>query len=126
MRIPSKSNAPCSRCPIASTGFPVGNDGASTLAHLEQRVSYLLERLEASSDHRSGNLGRVEEGLQDILHHLERQQSNFASFVADNRSEPPAAQDSGLADLVKRELSDIRFQPGGNRPAHAGFARSRP
>src|SRR4051794_6096350 len=31
----------------------VGNDGASALAHLEQRVSYLLERLEASSDHRS-------------------------------------------------------------------------
>jgi len=90
--------------------IPVSNDGASALAHLEQRVSYLLERLEASSDHRSGNLGRVEEGLQDVLHQLERQQSNFASFVASNtRSEPAPAQDNGLADLVKRELSDIRF-----------------
>jgi localization factor PodJL len=88
--------------------IPVGNDGASALAHLEQRVSYLLERLEASGDHRSGNLGRVEEGLQDILHHLERQQTSFANFVANNRSEP-AVQDSGLADLFKRELSDIRF-----------------
>ena len=90
--------------------IPVGNDSASAFAHLEQRVSYLLERLEASSDHRSGNLGRVEEGLQDILHHLERQHTNFADFVANNgRSEPPVTQDSGLADLVKRELSDIRF-----------------
>ena len=60
--------------------MPVGNDSASAFAHLEQRVSYLLERLEASGDHRSGNLGRVEEGLQDILHHLERQQANFAEL----------------------------------------------
>ena len=89
--------------------IPVGNDNAAAFAHLEQRVSYLLERLEASSDSRSGNLGRVEEGLQDILHHLERQNASFASFVADSRSEPPAAQDSELTDLVKRELSDIRF-----------------
>ena len=88
--------------------MPVGNDNASAFAHLEQRVSYLLERLEASSDHGSGNLGRVEEGLQDILSHLERQHANIATFVANSRSEP-AAQDSGLADIVKRELSDIRF-----------------
>ena len=88
--------------------MPVGNDSASALAHLEQRVSYLLERLEASSDHRSGNLGRVEEGLQEVLHHLERQHASIASFVTNSRSEP-VVQDSGLADLVKRELSDIRF-----------------
>jgi localization factor PodJL len=88
--------------------MPVGNDSASAFAHLEQRVSYLLERLEASSDHRSGNLGRVEEGLQDILHHLERQQASLASFTVNGRGEP-SVQDSGLADLVKRELSDIRF-----------------
>jgi localization factor PodJL len=89
--------------------IPVGNDSASAFAHLEQRVSYLLERLDASSDHRAGNLGRVEEGLQDILHHLERQHSNFADFIAHNDRGEPAVQDSGLADLVKRELSDIRF-----------------
>ena len=47
--------------------MPVGNDSASAFAHLEQRVSYLLERIESSSDHGSGNLGRVEDGLQDIL-----------------------------------------------------------
>src|SRR6202042_2339413 len=88
--------------------IPVGNDSASAFAHLEQRVSYLLERLEASSDHRSGNLGRVEEGLQDILHHLERQHASFADSAANSRGEP-AAQDNGFADLFKRELSDIRF-----------------
>src|SRR5262249_55441362 len=88
--------------------IPVGNDSASAFAHLEQRVSYLLERLEAASDHRSGNLGRVEEGLHDILHHLERQQGSIASVAANGSSEP-GVQDSGLADLVKRELSDIRF-----------------
>ncbi len=86
--------------------MPVGNDNASAFAHLEQRVSYLLERLEASGDHRSGNLGRVEEGLQDILSHLERQHANIAAIVSKSG---PAAEDSGLADIVKRELSDIRF-----------------
>ncbi|MGO8911352.1 MAG: hypothetical protein ACLQDM_18810, partial [Bradyrhizobium sp.] len=88
--------------------MPVGNDNASAFAHLEQRVSYLLERLEASADQRGGNLGRVEEALQDILHHLERQNASFAAFAADSRNEP-APSDSGIADIVKRELSDIRF-----------------
>ncbi len=68
--------------------MPVGNDNASAFAHLEQRVSYLLERLEASTDQRGGNLGRVEEGLQDILRHLERQHASFAAFAADSRNEP--------------------------------------
>ncbi len=47
--------------------MPVGNDNASAFAHLEQRVSYLLERL------------------------------------------APLSMDPGLVDIVKRELSDIRF-----------------
>jgi localization factor PodJL len=88
--------------------MPVGNDNTAALAHLEQRVSYLLERLEASTDSRAGNLQRVEEGLQDILHHLERQHASIAAFAAD-RSSKPAQPDSGLSDLVKRELSDIRY-----------------
>ena len=88
--------------------MPVGNDSASAFAHLEQRVTYLLERLEASSDHRPGNLGRVEDGLQDILRHLETQQASLAVLAGTSRSfaAPP---DSGLFDMVKRELSDIRF-----------------
>ncbi|HEX5477317.1 MAG TPA: hypothetical protein VFX09_05635, partial [Burkholderiales bacterium] len=121
----------------------VGNDSASAFAHLEQRVSYLLERLESSSgDRNSGNLGRVEEGLQDILRHLENQHAALASFAdnqhaalaslvqnqhaalgqfADNQQavlasfasnqqrSMPEPGDDGLIDLVKRELSDIRF-----------------
>ncbi len=85
----------------------VGNDSASTFAHLEQRVSYLLERIEATSDSRGGNLGRVEDGLHDILRHLERQQATY-SALAESRNSPPAP-DSEMVDLVKRELSDIRF-----------------
>jgi localization factor PodJL len=88
--------------------MPVGNDGASAFSHLEQRVSYLLERLEASTDHRSGNLGRVEDGLQDILRHLETQQANFAALTAGSGS-VAAAPDTGLVEIVKRELTDIRF-----------------
>jgi localization factor PodJL len=121
----------------------VGNDSASALAHLEQRVSYLLERLESSSaDRNSGDLGRVEEGLQDILRHLENQHAALASFAdnqhvalaslvqnqhaalgqfADNQQAmlasfasnqqrfEPGPGDDGMIDLVKRELSDIRF-----------------
>ena len=88
--------------------MPVGNDNAAAFAHLEQRVSYLLERLEATADHRAGNLGQVEEGLQDILHQLERQHASIAAFATNGQSDSTAS-DSGLADLFKRELSDIRF-----------------
>ena len=90
--------------------MPVGNDNSSAFAHLEQRVSYLLERLEASSDHRpSLDLGRVEEGLQDILRHLEAQHVAVARLAADTGRSEPEPVDSGLIDVVKRELSDIRF-----------------
>jgi localization factor PodJL len=89
--------------------LPVGNDNSSAFAHLEQRVSYLLERLETSaSEPRSGNLGRVEEGLQDVLRHLERQQSSFAALTETGRG-AAAPMDSGLVDTIKRELSDMRF-----------------
>lgn len=85
----------------------VGNDSASTFAHLEQRVAYLLERIEAASDSRGGNFSRVEDGLHDILRHLERQQATY-SALAESRSSAPSP-DSGMVDLVKRELSDIRY-----------------
>jgi localization factor PodJL len=96
--------------------IPVGNDNASALAHLEQRVSYLLERLEASGNDRSAppaiDLGRVEEGLHDILRSLERQHASLVA-LADANHRPSAdaapAMDPGIVDLVKRELSDIRF-----------------
>ena len=86
--------------------MPVGNDNASAFAHLEQRVSYLLERLEASTDNRpSLDLGRVEAGLHDILNYLESQNATLLSQVSRGAPEP----DSGLIDLLKRELTDFRF-----------------
>ncbi|WP_257167217.1 hypothetical protein [Bradyrhizobium sp. SRS-191] len=86
----------------------VGNDGSSAITHLEQRISYLLERLEAANDPRGGNMSRVEDGLQDILRYLERQQATFAA-LSESRSQREASHDTGLVDMVKRELSDIRF-----------------
>jgi localization factor PodJL len=97
--------------------MPVGNDNASAFAHIEQRVSYLLERLEAASNDRSSppaaDLGRVEESLHDILRSLERQHASLVA-LADSGNRAPAettapAMDPGIVDLVKRELSDIRF-----------------
>ena len=90
----------------------VGNDSAAAFTHLEQRISYLLERLEMSApDSGSGNLGRVEEGLQDVLQHLIRQQSSFAHIaaLAETGGGAAAPMDSGLVDTIKRELSDMRF-----------------
>jgi localization factor PodJL len=94
--------------------IPAGNDNASAFAHLEQRVSYLLERLEASGDRSAApaiDLGRVEEGLHDILRSLERQHASLVALADSNRNshEAAAPMDSGIVDLVKRELSDIRF-----------------
>ena len=94
--------------------IPVGNDNASAFAHLEQRVSYLLERLEASGDRSAApaiDLGRVEEGLHDILRSLERQHASLVALADSNRNsgDTPQPMDSGIVDLVKRELSDIRF-----------------
>jgi localization factor PodJL len=89
--------------------MPVGNDGAAAFAHLEQRVSYLLERLEMASDPRAaGNIGRIEDGLHDILRHLERQQATFSALSETAR--PPVPQmDPVLVDTIKRELTDMRF-----------------
>lgn len=92
--------------------MPVGNDNASAFAHLEQRVSYLLERLEASSERGTApsvDLGRVEEGLLDIQRSLERQHANLVSLADGSRSGGGPSMDSGIVDAVKRELSDIRY-----------------
>ena len=93
--------------------IPVGNDNASAFAHLEQRVSYLLERLEASSARGAApsvDLGRVEEGLLDIQRSLERQHANLVTLADTSRSGGGGpAMDSGIVDAVKRELSDIRY-----------------
>ena len=89
--------------------LPVSNDSSAALAHLEQRVSYLLERLEKSAlDSSAGHLGRVEQGLQEILNHLERQQSSFATLTAPGGN-AAAPFDGELVDTLKRELSELRF-----------------
>jgi localization factor PodJL len=90
--------------------MPAGNDSASTFAHLEQRVTYLLERLEASAEQRASavDLGPVEDGLQDILRHLEQQHGMFAALSESSRGGVQPA-DGDLINVVKRELSDIRF-----------------
>ena len=105
--------------------MPVGNDNASAFAHLEQRVSYLLERLEASTDHRSGNLGRVEDGLQDILRHLENQHASFAALA--ERPPQRAPQPRRFRPGRYRQARIVRhpLQPDRDRPPHPGFARSR-
>ena len=79
--------------------MPVGNDNTSAFAHLEQRVSYLLERIETSTDPRAKNLGRVEDALLDIQRHLESQHANL-SVIADNSRQPaytPPPIDTGVA-----------------------------
>ncbi len=60
----------------------VGSDNLSAFAHLEQRVSYLLERLEISAEPRPSHLERLEEGLQAVLRHLELQHAGFAAAPA--------------------------------------------
>jgi localization factor PodJL len=91
--------------------LPVGADSQSAFAHLEQRVSHLLERMEAVAEQRGGGgLGRVEDGLHDILRMLERQQANFVALAEMDRGPGSGAQaDPALVDSIKRELSDLRF-----------------
>ena len=79
--------------------MPVGNDNASAFAHLEQRVSYLLERVEAATDPRgsSNNLDQVEDALQDILRHLETQHANLAGDCRQRAGSPLRRRRDGSA-----------------------------
>jgi localization factor PodJL len=89
--------------------LPAGHDSSSALAHLEQRVSLLLERLEAAGEHSGPNLGRVEEGLQDILQYLERQQAGLAALAENGPRSAGPTMDSEVVEAIKRELSEMRF-----------------
>jgi localization factor PodJL len=89
--------------------LPAGHDSFSALAHLEQRVSLLLERLEAAGEHSEPNLGRVEEGLQDILQYLERQQTGLAAMAENGPRSAGPTMDSEVVEAIKRELSEMRF-----------------
>jgi len=90
----------------------VGSGSSASLSHVEQRVHHLLERLEMAEP-RGGNanLARVEEGLSDILRHLEQQRTNAAS--AASAAQPP--MDGEFVEAIKRELTDLRFNQSETR-----------
>jgi localization factor PodJL len=81
----------------------VGTDSSGAMAHIEQRIAYVLERLEGAQASSFGNFGRIEQGLSEVMRQLEHQR---ASFVPDGASQPQDT--SGLVDVFKRELSDVR------------------
>ncbi|RTL52559.1 MAG: hypothetical protein EKK40_07660 [Bradyrhizobiaceae bacterium] len=79
----------------------VGSDPSSTFAHVEQRVSHLLERLEAIES-RPANFGRIEDGLAEIMRVLQQR--------TESSIQPSAApMDQGFIDAMKRELADMRY-----------------
>lgn len=88
---------------------------ASALEHLEQRIGAVLQRVEnaaASSNNSSESapLGRIEEGLSQIIAFLESQREGMSTIL---NSEPQRVAspsiDPDAFDAVRRELSDIRF-----------------
>jgi localization factor PodJL len=82
----------------------VGSDSSATFNHVEQRVAHLIERLEATEQH-PVPLGRVEEGLSEVLRLLQDQRTASAPSA-------PAgalAMDPVLVDAIKRELADLRY-----------------
>ena len=92
--------------------MPVGNDNASAFAHLEQRVSYLLERLEASTDHRAAAISagsrtgcRTSCAISKPSTRTSPRWPRTAAATPARRSRSTAAWSTS----VKRELSDIRF-----------------
>jgi localization factor PodJL len=87
-----------------ATGLAGASAAASTLAHVEQRIIQLLERLD-KVDARTANFGRVEENLTEILHRLEAQR---ASFIALSKERAPGL-DPTFVDAIRRELSDMRI-----------------
>ena len=91
--------------------IPVGNDNASAFAHLEQRVTYLLERLETSdrSPLRQSRPGRGRAAGHPAPSRTPARQSGRARRQHQPRYSAPQPMDSGIVDAVKRELSDIRF-----------------
>jgi localization factor PodJL len=85
-----------------------GGDNLSAFAHLEQRVSYLLERLEISTEPRASHFERIEENLQAVLHRLDMQHAGFVATPGSGRAES-VPNENGVVDVIKRELSDLRL-----------------
>ena len=106
--------------------MPVGNDSASAFAHLEQRVSYLLERLESSSDHRAR---QSRAGRGRAAGHPAPSRNPACELRRAGREQPQqrASAVDGLRPGRYRQARIVRhpLQPVRNRPPHPGFARSR-
>jgi localization factor PodJL len=81
-------------------------DGASSMAQIEQRIAYLLERLEGT-DQRAGNTSRVEEHLTEILRHLEYQRQALAG-IGESGAMPSDHVERGIVDSIRRELIEVR------------------
>ena len=83
--------------------MPVGNDNASAFAHLEQRVSYLLERIEAS-DRPAPRPPQISAGSRTGCRTscaLSKASTPIWSRSSDssrNRADAPHAMDPGLVD----------------------------
>ncbi|HWW48762.1 MAG TPA: hypothetical protein VNZ94_13070 [Xanthobacteraceae bacterium] len=86
----------------------IGQTDADMFAHLEQRIGSLLERLEASNG-LSADLSRVENGLNEILTHLEEQRSSIEAL---QRSAAPPSGEPSAMETIKRDLSDMRHSYG--------------
>jgi localization factor PodJL len=95
--------------------MPVGNDNASALPISNSAYPICWSAWKPPADRSAApavDLGRVEEGLHDILRSLERQHASLVALADSNNRAPvdtAPSMDPGIVDLVKRELSDIRF-----------------
>ena len=126
-KIPSISKARCGRCPIASTACRSATT-APPLSPISNSACRICSNgSKTSSDHRSGNLGRVEDGLQDILRHLENQHASFAALAESSRN--AARRGIRIADRPGRyrqaRIDRHPLQPDRDRPPDPGFARGR-
>ena len=107
--------------------IPVGNDNASAFAHLEQRVTYLLERLEAS-DRPAAPADRSRPGRRGAARHpaLARTPARQSGLARGKQPQCRRAAADGLRHRRPRQARIVRhpLQPVGNRPPHAGLARN--
>jgi localization factor PodJL len=81
-------------------------DSASSMAQIEQRIAYLIERLE-TTEPRVANTSRVEENLGEILRHLEYQRQAIAG-LGESSSGPNEPIEREIVDSIRRELVEVR------------------
>lgn len=82
-------------------------DNSAAMMQVEQRIAYLLERIETAQPAYPANFSRIEESLMDVLRQLDQQRTHFAAV---DRAAPMLdPSQSDLADAIRRELSDVRY-----------------